>query len=207
MRWLVAALVLALGGVSQASGQTTGESPAENIEDLKALAESGNEYAQHRLAFVYVWGSEGVPKDEYLGFYWFRRAAEQGNSAAQGQLGYRYEHGDGTVQQDIQKAIYWYRLGADGRGDFAGFEDPISAWRLGVINFEGKGIQKDLPAAYWWFRKAAELGLHHAQFALARMYEEGTGVGRDLDEAVRWYRKAAEQGHEEAQDALNRLDK
>ena len=150
MQWLVVALVLAFGIVSQATGQAD-ESSAVNFEDVKAQAENGNVYAQERLALYYFLGNEG-PEDDFLAFYWHRRAAEQGSVVAQASLGYRYEHGIGVVSQDIQKAIYWYRLAAQG-GDPARIEDPISAYRLGIINIEGRGIQRDVPAAYWWFRK------------------------------------------------------
>ena len=76
-----------------------------------------------------------------------------------------------------------------------------------MINLEGQDIPKDLAAAYWWFRKAAEGGVEEAQYALAQMYEHGDGVRQNVDEAVRWYRAAAEQEYEKASDALRNLGK
>ncbi len=64
---------------------------------------------------------------------------------------------------------------------------------------EGLAIEEDIPAAFQWYRKAAEQGLATAQHNLGCLYEYGTGVRLDLTRAAEWYRRAAEQGFAMAQ--------
>eukprot|EP00959_Pyramimonas_sp_CCMP1952_P074864 1564369-Pyramimonas_sp.AAC.1 len=54
------------------------------------------------------------------------------------------------------------------------------------------------------YQQAAEAGLEHGQFNLARCYGNGWGTSKELKEAVKWYTRAAEQGHADAQSNLGR---
>ena len=61
---------------------------------------------------------------------------------------------------------------------------------------EKKIFAKDLQAeTLKWTRRAAEKGVVHAQFSLAKIYAEDQG---NVKAAVDWYRKAAAQGHPDA---------
>jgi len=62
----------------------------------------------------------------------------------------------------------------------------------------GELVQRSLPEATAWFRKAAEQGYRDAQVAVATQYLLGRGAPVDLVEAARWYERAAEQGDEGA---------
>lgn len=57
----------------------------------------------------------------------------------------------------------------------------------------------DYDTALEEFRKAADKGLHLAQYNLGVLYYSGRGVPQDFSKAMEWTRKAAEQGHAEAQ--------
>jgi hypothetical protein len=74
--------------------------------------------------------------------------------------------------------------------------------KLGWLYDLGRGVPKDLTAAFAWFRKAAEQGLPEAQTNLGLAYFNGRGVAQDRAEAVVWFRKAAEQGYAPAQATL-----
>ena len=50
-----------------------------------------------------------------------------------------------------------------------------------------------------WFRKSAELGHAHSQYAIAELYYYGSGMKRQYKNAVHWYHQAAKQGHADAQ--------
>ena len=63
----------------------------------------------------------------------------------------------------------------------------------------GNGVQKDLPEASRWFRKAADLGFSPAQDKLGTMYEHGIGVAKNWREAAKWYLRAAEKDLADAQ--------
>ncbi|GEM_PF-121824 len=71
--------------------------------------------------------------------------------------------------------------------------------RLGMMYYNGHGVQRDYVEAVKWYRKAAEQGSSLAQYNLGLMYQKGQGVPKSLSEAVRWFRKAAEQGNSAAQ--------
>ena len=65
--------------------------------------------------------------------------------------------------------------------------------------------QHNFEKAASWFRKAADQGMAHAQYALGQMYLNGEGVQQSVEEAVHWYNLAAQQGLMEAQADLGYL--
>ena len=72
-------------------------------------------------------------------------------------------------------------------------------YNLGVMYYNGQGVNKDYSKAVYWYTKAAEQGGAEAQFKLGLMYNNGLGVNEDYTKAVYWHTKAAEQGGAEAQ--------
>lgn len=67
-------------------------------------------------------------------------------------------------------------------------------------NFEtGKGFQRDMKEAIFWYKKSAEQGNTDAQMSLARIYYEGNEVEKDLVIAANWYERAANSGVSDAQ--------
>ena len=72
-------------------------------------------------------------------------------------------------------------------------------YNLGVMNYSGKGVEKNYKEAIKWFKRAAEGNHVKSQYNLGSMYSYGLGVDTiDHKEALKWYRKAAEQGDENA---------
>ena len=78
---------------------------------LRPLAEKGHAGAQKNLGLMY-WMGEGVPKDEELAAFWYRRAANQGEPFAQFSLGSMYEGGEGGLPKDRIEAYKWLNLSA-----------------------------------------------------------------------------------------------
>jgi TPR repeat protein len=60
-------------------------------------------------------------------------------------------------------------------------------------------------AALRHYLSAAQEGVVHAQYAVARFYEEGRGTPQNDPEAAGWYQAAADQGHATAQRNLARM--
>lgn len=85
--------------------------------------------------------------------------------------------------------------------------NPTAQQVLGDAYFHGKGVDKDLAKAAYWYRKAAEQGYAIAQLELGCVYYSGKGVEKDHTKAAYWFRKAAEQGHAIAQYNLGSLYK
>ena len=77
---------------------------------------------------------------------------------------------------------------------------------LGSAYLKGKkGLDRNIPQAVKWFRRAGEQGVAYSQYNLGLIYRQGMGeVARDESKAVQWFRKAAEQGNPRAQHALGK---
>ena len=76
---------------------------------------------------------------------------------------------------------------------------------LGWMYHTGKGVTKDLSAAYDWYEKAAQQNHAVAQNNLGVFYEQGLFVGKSATKAAKWYREAAEWGYPFAQYNLGTL--
>ena len=87
---------------------------AQELADLRALADAGEASAQVALGWMYAEG-RGVPQDYVEAAAWFRRSAEQGDAEAQFNLGLMYDQGRGVPQDDAE-AIAWFRLGVCAAG-------------------------------------------------------------------------------------------
>jgi localization factor PodJL len=95
--------------------------------------------------------------------------------------------------------------GASGRSDvvatireLATAGDPAAQFELAVRYAEGKGLARDLKAAFHWFEKSAGQGLAPAQYRLGLLYEKGVGVDCDYAQARKWYQRAAQAGNARA---------
>jgi hypothetical protein len=78
----------------------------------------------------------------------------------------------------------------------------IAQFYLGVMCYNGYGVNLDYSQAINLFRKAADQGNAMAQFNVGVMYNNGQGVPKDEAQAIGWYQKAADQGYADAQSAL-----
>lgn len=76
-------------------------------------------------------------------------------------LAANYEHGRDGVKQDFQQAFLLYCQEAL-KGD------RESAYNMGFMYFNGRGMPRDLSLAVRWFKQAADAGDNHAQKMLDR---------------------------------------
>lgn len=58
------------------------------------------------------------------------------------------------------------------------------------------GVEKNLPKAFYWARRAADHGDRDGQCDVARLCENAVCGERDMEQAIFWYRQAALQGHD-----------
>ena len=70
---------------------------------------------------------------------------------------------------------------------------------LGLMYFNGHGVQRNDPEAMKWYRRAADQGDADAQLKIGDMYFEGRAVAQDYSAAARWYLFAADHGNATAQ--------
>ncbi len=76
---------------------------------------------------------------------------------------------------------------------------------LGIMYFQGQGVETDHAEAAKWFRAAAEQGARRAPLSLALLYASGDGVERDLVQAYKWARIAVDQGDANAENTRGSL--
>ena len=70
---------------------------------------------------------------------------------------------------------------------------------IGVMYYNGEGVEQDFNAAMVWLTLAANQGYSLAQYNLGVMYDNGQGTDQDFSLAFKWYGHAAQQGHAVAQ--------
>ena len=157
----IAALSLAvLGPLVQAQDKP---STAQELADLRAIAESGEADAQVTLGLIYARG-EGVPQDDAEAIAWFRKAAAQGNAYALHNIGSSYANGRGVPQDDVE-AVAWFRKAAE-----QGLADAQAT--LGDMYRDGRGVPQDDAEAVAWYRRAVEQGHTDAQARIEQMRAE-----------------------------------
>ncbi len=77
--------------------------------------------------------------------------------------------------------------------------DASAQYKLGVMYYNGRGVEQDYLKAVEFYQKAADQGHLNALSSLGIMYDKGIGVERDYSKAAKLYQKAADQGDITAQ--------
>lgn len=166
-----------------------------DIEMLRAAADRGESEAQMQLAFQLIKG-EALERDWSLAAHYYLLAARQGASVAQHNLATMYLNGQG-VERDAAQARYWFELAADQNDVDAMFAlaliyeeqdllDDAHKWYqcaaengsaraqydLAVIYHSGRGRDKDIGKALFWYEKAARQGVRRAEQAVQLINEQ-----------------------------------
>lgn len=76
---------------------------------------------------------------------------------------------------------------------------------VGVIYYNGDGVDQDYAKAMEWYSKAADLGNASAMIWIGYMYYFGEGVEVDYAKAMEWYSKAADLGNASAMNNIGVL--
>lgn len=139
-------------GAADTTGAIDSATVAVNVNDVKALAQSGDHEAQYRLAKALFRENTLSSDAESLaeGVASLRAAANGGHPAAQSEMGDLYLDGRGVVQDFVQ-ATAWYRKAADQGNSKA-------MLGLGRMARSGWGIEADLVEAYVWLNLASARG-------------------------------------------------
>jgi TPR repeat protein len=137
---------------------------AQAIQLLTPLANESNSQAQFRLGMMYFQG-QGVPEDEKLAVYWFKKAATQGNANAMFELGNVYLLGRQAAllvpDPDREAALWYFQAASAGHAE--------AQYHLGLLFLAGKGVVDSRKEAANWFRKAAAQGHPEAKRALGHV--------------------------------------
>ncbi|WVQ79276.1 hypothetical protein IAT38_001372 [Cryptococcus sp. DSM 104549] len=171
--------------------------PKEGVKWLKRSAEHATEefpHALHELALLHERGIENVLfVDLDYAAELLAQAAELGYAPSAFKLGECYEYGRMGCPVDAALSIHYYNIAAQQDHRDACF--ALTAWYL--VGSPGVLPQSDTEA-YLWAKKAAEMGLAKAQYAVGYFTETGIGIEADPAAAIPWYRQAAEGGDKRA---------
>ena len=124
---------------------------------------------------MYLLAEEYYNYDDYIAFYWYKKAVAAGYSKAYLGIGYCYDNGVGTAV-DEEAATKYYAL--------AVIEDDKNAdalFEYGYALYNGNGTERDLPRAKEHLKKSAELGNKEAAEFLAEHFAVTKGYEIELD--------------------------
>ncbi len=83
----------------------------------------------------------------------------------------------------------------------------LAQYNLGLMYYNGTGVEKDQSEAAQWYRRAADQGHANAQYYLGFCYANGLGVIKNDFEALRFYRLSTDQNHPSARESCEEMYK
>ena len=96
------------------------------------------------------------------------------------------------LKKNFKKAIfYWRPLANKGNSN--------AQYHLGIMFFNGQGVNLDFAKAAKWFQLSAAQGDVGAQYMIGEMTLKGIGTLKDYKKAGVWFQKSAKQGYPDAQ--------
>lgn len=178
------------------------QDPALAVQWYTRAASQGNAQSQYDLGLWYIERARDLTpemRSEMLARarVWLEKAAAQGFEKASRMLPdlIRLQGGgqDRFVQAteamshgEHETAFELFRACAEEEGV------TEAMFALAQCYEKGEGVEKDLPRAFSWYRKAAEAGHPRAMLLMGMAYENGGAVKKDMKTALNWYRRAAQ---------------
>jgi TPR repeat protein len=143
---------------------------AEELRDLKALAEFGHANAQHNLGMMYL-----KEHNEDQAQYWLLKAAEQGAAEAQFYLGWlkavnatRFTNGVMTVDERIKKESFMWMYKAAEQGHGEG-QHMVGHWYS-----KGIGVTEDKVTGLTWLSIARDNDWEESKETISALVETMT---------------------------------
>lgn len=154
------------------------------LERSTRQANEGKIEDQMNLAYMYLYGTNGVQQDLSKAFEYYQMAAEQNNPIALNNLGSLYFNGIGT-NPDVKKAVALFTKAAELGNDNAATNLAFIYLKGGAKDPARNKIAMDL------FKKAASSGNNVAKFMLGYAYYLGFVYEQNYDQAFKLIKSAA----------------
>jgi len=160
-------------------------------------ADNGSAKAVFRLGIVYWLGTPDIPKNEAEGRRYLSIAAAGGDHEAARYLAAAAPVADADVLLAADRALAGGQPTEGVRllSEAAERGDARAQSRLAWYYETGRGVERNLDKAAFWFQRAAEGGNGEAMYALSVMFATGAGQARDPALAENWLRKSAATGY------------
>ncbi len=94
---------------------------------------------------------------------------------------------NGSQGSNMTKAVNYIQYSAA-----TGYAE--AQFKLGLMYFQGVGVQANSAVGFYWIQKAARNDYPEAQIYLAYMYKKGIGVPVDMFQSNYWLRQAKRNG-------------
>ena len=136
---------------------------------LKELAANGDVEAKFTLAGLYLWGGDGIVKNEAECIRLLKDAADNDNyEPAAGMLSAIFYEGLGTQVNYAESALYAKKVTDDETNDTEPWKGIVYNI-LGMMSATGNGITKNIPKAWHLFKFAIGLGSEDAELNLEKL--------------------------------------
>ncbi|MFV2030311.1 tetratricopeptide repeat protein [Neisseria sp. S1] len=211
------------------TGRHSERNPALARSHAENAAQHKHPLALRLLGDIYRYGL-GVTADTVLADQYYDQAAQQGDLIArQKQLAAEALKANNTYEQTKQQVLQHQHIEQIYQKAFSchyGLSTPpdyAQAHRLyleaakqghnkaqtnlGMMYYNGQGVDTDMTQAAYWFEQAARQNDTMAQYNLACLYYHGAGVSPDTGTACIWLQKAIDNGHPQPEALLKLLQK
>jgi TPR repeat protein len=160
----------------------------------KVAARRANVEAQYTLANIYLFG-DIVPQNYVKAFKYYRMAARSEHSDSIEMIELKHARSSDKTK----KAIAMFTEVAKQEGDDADEAEFI----LGNAYRDGKGVERDINEAIYYYKKASTKNHKGSQNALGFIYGNGLGgIELDVEKSMSYHTKAAVNDHVESQHHL-----
>lgn len=147
------------------------------MEYLSKSADLDNEEAMHFLAYELLIQSDPPDFDTFI--LWLDRAAKRGHSLSANDLGLYWKE-----KQDFAKAREYFELACQ-------YNNPYGCYNLGVLYYNGDGVEQDYAKAKRYFQKSAERQFGPAYTGLAILAFYGLTGKTNTKKAIGLFEKGA----------------
>lgn len=154
------------------------------LEKSTRQAREGKLEDQMNLAYMYLYGTNGVQQDFNKAFEFYQMAAKQNDPVALNNLGSLYFNGIG-VEKDNKTALALFKKAAELGNDNAATNLAFIYLKGGVKDPARNKIAMDL------FKKAAQSGNNVAKFMLGYAYYIGFVYPQNYDQSFKLIKSAA----------------
>gem|GEM_PF-8661 len=180
----------------------TGQGVPDRALDAGAVmmtCEAALDEAPHDGKLWYQYGRGLLAADETAAAAGaFQRAQKLNYPMGAFALGQLYAKGHDVVPQSGVKAVDYF-LQAARTGV------PAAAYEMGMVFYDGKGVERDFAVAAYWMALGAQSGYTPAMRMLGVLYFNGEGVERDRIQGQQWVKQAAIMGDPQAPDTLEQM--
>jgi len=191
-------------GIYLIKGQVVPRNVRDGVSYLEKAADNGHVVAMRLLGDIYGKG-DGIPQDSAKSIMYLERAASYNDGPSILALGYLYIVGKTNpdlpiakfVPADPTKAFSYFKRAAD-------LGNEVARYMVGMMYFQGLGVEKNDTLAEFNIRLSAERGYAQAQYVAGQAFAKGVVVEKDEDEAIRWFKLAAIQNHAKAKEELSK---